>query len=95
MGFNKYKFIDDLKEEINDEIKNDNLQNEDDITEYIHNSVDSECIYYSNCMEIMQELNLYSWDNFDGDCANVMQVAYYGLEELIYNEIDISEFKTK
>ena len=87
--FNKHTFINDLKEEIEESIKDGYLESADDIHEYITDSIDNECIYYSNCYEIMQDLHLFQWDE---PSTTIAEVAYYGLYEWVFMNIDIDEF---
>ena len=86
--FNKYLFLDNLKEDIKEEIKNGNLEDESEINLYIFEEIDRACIYYSNCFQIMIEFNAY---DFEG-CKNVTELAYQVLEEFIWSEMtDLTE----
>ena len=59
--FNKYLFLDNLKEDIKEEIKNGNLEDESDINLYIFEEIDRAVIYYSNCFQIMIDFNAYEF----------------------------------
>jgi hypothetical protein len=86
--FNKYLFLDNLKEDIKEEIKSGNLNDESEINLYIFQEIDRAVIYYSDCFQIMIEFNAY---NFEG-CENVTELAYQLLEEFIWSEItDLTE----
>ena len=86
--FNKYLFLDNLKEDIKEEIKNGNLEDESDINLYIFEEIDRAVIYYSNCFQIMIDFNAY---DFEG-CKNVTELAYQVLEEFVWSEItDLTE----
>lgn len=87
--FNKHTFVKDLEEEIHESVKDGYLESPDDIHEYITDSIDNQCTYYSTCYEIMQELHLYEWDEL---CNTITQVAYNGLYEWTFANIDIEEF---
>ena len=90
--FNKYLFLDNLKEDIKEEIKSGNLNDESEINLYIFQEIDRAVIYYSDCFQIMIEFNAY---NFEG-CENVTELAYQLLEEFIWSEItDLKEFLDK
>ena len=86
--FNKYLFLDNLKEDIKEEIKSGNLNDESEINLYIFQEIDRAVIYYSDCFQIMIEFNAY---NFEG-CENVTELAYQLLDEFIWSEItDLTE----
>ena len=53
--FNKYAFIKDLKEEIQNEIDNENLLSDDQIETFVNESIDNQCIYTHNCWQIAIE----------------------------------------
>lgn len=79
MAWDKYDFIDELK----DFIRTDCGENAtyDEIEDYIRNEVDRNCIYTSDCWEIAQELS-----DFDPT-----DIAYDALYEYAMSEIDIDE----
>lgn len=86
--FNKYLFLDNLKEDIKEEIKSGNLEDESEINLYIFQEIDRAVIYYSDCFQIMIEFNAY---DFEG-CKNVTELAYQVLEEFVWSEItDLTE----
>lgn len=87
--FNKYKFIDYLKEDINQAIKDGDIKDEDNLNEYIYNEVDRYCIYYHTCYQIVAELQAYE---FEG-AKNITELAYNSLTEYIFNEVNISEIE--
>ena len=88
--FNKYKYIDQLK----DFIKSDCKPDYDEIEQYIREDIDRECIYNATCYEICEELNP-SGDFSDAideyGSTNISQFAYYELEQLVAEKIDINE----
>ena len=86
--FNKYLFLDNLKEDIKEEIKNGNLEDESDINLYIFEEIDRAVIYYSNCFQIMIDFNAY---DFEG-CKNVTELASQLLDDFIWSEMtDLTE----
>ena len=89
MAFNKYDFLEDLIETIEEEIQDESIEDEDSIHDCIHYAIDNELIYYAHCVEIMQDLTLWEWDNGE---KNVQSVAYYGLSEYVYEQLDVQKF---
>ena len=87
--FNKYQFIEALKEDIQEAIKDGDIKNDDDINEYIYNEVDRFCIYYYTCYQIVEELQAYE---FDG-AKNITELASNSLTEYIFDELNISELE--
>jgi hypothetical protein len=85
--FNKYHFIEDFKNHLETESINCN-----DFSDLIHEYIDNECIYYSDCFDICKELNythFYS-DDF-GKAENICQLAYFALYDLVnehYSELE-------
>ena len=74
---------------VQDTINNDELTKEefetriDEIVwENMYQEIDSYLIYYSDQLEVMEELRLYDWSHLD-NCTNIGQVAYRGIEEEI------------
>ena len=94
MGFDKYNWKDDLKEEIIERIKDEQITNEDEIRTFINEEIDNQCIYYSHCLDIMREYNVYDWSNLELECTNVSQVAYCVLLEETY-DFDFDELKNE
>lgn len=90
--FNKYEFLRNLNQELTNEIEKGNIENEDQIQEYIDSELDNACIYYRDCFEIAMELNLTDFNDFElGEAKNIGQLAYFGLYELVNNELDRNE----
>lgn len=85
--FNKYQFIDEVKETL----KND--ENITDIDQFIQGIIEHEIIYYYDCFEICKELNFTHFEHdIFGNCKDICQAAYCALYDLIYNESDILEY---
>jgi len=91
-SFNKYEFLKNLREELINQIENGDITNEEQIQEYIDDEIDNACIYTSDCFEISMELNLTDFTDFSmGEAKNISELAYFGLSEFIYNELDRRE----
>jgi hypothetical protein len=77
--FNKYDFIEDLKDQIKNEAENFN-----DFEDLIHEYLDNEVIYYTDCWNICKDLNYteFNSDHF-GKAENICQLAYFALYDLV------------
>ena len=62
--FNENDFLLDLEDSIASE-------NPEDVWEMIHQTIDTECIYYSNCFDIVKTLNYKSWEDMNDYTANL------------------------
>ena len=82
-------FIEELEQGILSEI--DFTQNRDqinqDIENYITDNVDSACIYTDDCWDIAKDI--YGSSSFPQGMENIIDLAYSGLIEEVYNNIDI------
>ncbi len=88
--FNKYKFVEDLETEIKDGINKGEINDEDDIREYIDTELDRQCIYYKDCFEIAMELNATDFTAFEIDeVNNISQLAYAALSEYVWENIEM------
>lgn len=86
--FNRYRFLDELKETIQSEYQNIN-----DIDSFIHGIIDNECICYSDCFDICKELNFTHFDHeIFGECKDICQAAFCALYDLIHEESDIYNY---
>ena len=93
-NWNKYGFLEDLKDTLIEAINDGYLNNSDDIFEYVSNEIERSVIYYSDCWDIAQELNLTDFTDFElGEAKNVSQLAYYGLYEYVQDEFDYNEIE--
>jgi hypothetical protein len=85
--FNKYHFIEDLKNHLEAESIYYN-EFEILISEYL----DNEVIYYSDCWNICKELNYTDFNsNHFGKAENICQLAYFALYDLVhehYSELE-------
>ena len=86
--FNKYQFLDELKETVKNEISNIT-----DLDQFIHEIIDNECIYYSDCFDIIKHLNFTHFEHdIFGTCDNVCKAAFCALYDLIHEESDIFNY---
>ena len=94
MGFDKYKWKEGLKDDILYMMSDNSIANEDELRTFINEEIDNECMYYSDCIDIMKEYNVYDWSNLELECTNVSQVAYCVLLEETY-DFDFDELKNE
>ena len=81
-NFNKYDFLEDLEESIRTE-------QPEDIWEMVHQEIDRECIYYSDCFDIIKALNFTDWeDNELGQINNITQLAFTALYEFVVDNLN-------
>ncbi len=83
--FHKYSFVGALQSEISNLIKSGEITDYDEIQDYISTDIDTACIYYSDCFEIVMQLGVTEF----GDCKNITELAYESLNEFVQNEIDM------
>jgi len=98
--FNKYRFIEELKEELTNECLKLSLSgsSEDETYEsletYINESLDNAVIYYNESFDIIKALQFTSFDAANNDlgieCTDVSQAAFCALYELTCIEIDLT-----
>ena len=96
--FNKYRFIEELNQELKDECLKLSLSgdSEDEIYEnlrtYIDESLENAVIYYNECFDIIKALQFTSFHANDNDlgmrCTDVSKAAYCALYELIDEELN-------
>jgi len=92
--FNKYGFIEDLKNDLLNDIKNGYLKDTDEIWDRIHEQIDNAVIYYSDCFEICKELNFTDFTSHElGEASNICQAAYFALYDWVNEEFDQSEIE--
>lgn len=83
MAFDRYAFVDNLK----DEIKGEGFTTEDEIERYIQESIDSALIYNSDILDIARDFNVIDYDQLSRD-------VYEPLYDYVLSEIDIDELLT-
>jgi hypothetical protein len=82
-NFNKFGFISDLELEIS-------IEKPQDITQFIYEQIDNACMYYSDCFEICQALNVTSFETEYGFAKNITELASYSLSEFVFENISIN-----
>ena len=90
--FNIYNWQDNLKDEIIERIKDDEITSDDEMREFINSEIDTQCIYYSDCLGIIDATGAYDFSRFDIECTTIPQVAYCALLEETY-DLDFDELK--
>jgi hypothetical protein len=91
-NFNKYQFLNDLEEMIQNDLDSGNIElDEDSIQEYIYSVIDNAVIYYADSWSIAYELGDNNFENpITGEtCKNITELAYYSLLDYVQGEIDI------
>ena len=85
--FNKYVFLYDLKETIEQEFASETSENS--ITDIIHREVDNAVIYYSQCYQIIAECGVTDFENHDilGTPTNIQQLAYIALYDFVNDNL--------
>ena len=82
--FNKYKFLENLQEQIN------NLDEDEDKEIFLHEELNREVIYFHHCWDICKALNgNYFEDDVFGLPTNISQHAYNCLYEYVYDNLKL------
>jgi len=90
--FNKYAFIDDLKESIVDAIENEEIKEHYDLIEFICEELERKTTYYGECFDIVKGCNFTNWSDLDYEIKCISSAAFAALKELIDEEIDYDYF---
>jgi hypothetical protein len=85
--FNKHNWIDGQRELLLDSAQNGATH--DELQDQLMSDIDSECIYYADCFDIIKTLGFTDWSEAQFEVNNVTQAAYCALYELANEEIDI------
>jgi len=80
-AFNENDFLLELEDTIT-------LEQPEDVLALIHQEIDRECTYYSDCFDIVKALNFTSWEDF-GALANIQEVAFVALYEWVQENISL------
>ena len=82
-AFNENNFLLELEDTIT-------VEQPEDVWELIHQEIDRECTYYSDCFDIVKALNFTSWENNDfGDITNITEAAFAALYEWVQDNITL------
>ena len=76
-------YIEDCKEFLIDEIKSGNVKNNDDLYNLVDEFIENACIYYKDCIDIIQDLRLYDWSDWGEDITSITTLAWIGLRDFI------------
>ena len=91
MSFNKYQWVQMVEDEIFNQSENDIIRTQDEAWELINTMIDDSTIYYSDCFDIIKELNYYSWEDSELPIGNICQAAYNALLDLAIESINIEK----
>ena len=58
MGFNIREYIEELREEIIDAMVSEDITEEYEVDDWIRQDIDNQVIYYSDSIEIVEELGI-------------------------------------
>lgn len=81
--FSKYAFLGDLQ---------DLIEQSDcgDVYSVIHQEIDNECIYYSDCFQIVEACGMIDWkENEFGEITNIQQLAFVALYDFVIDNLEI------
>ena len=87
MQFNQYAFVLELKEEIENKIDSGEITRSEEIQEFVHQEVETACIYYSECFDIIKALNFTDFNNSSFEITNVTEAAWCALWEFLEREL--------
>ena len=82
--FNEYAFLEDLKDTIEQ-------SDSGDVWDLIHQEIDNQCIYNSDCFEIVRALYVTDWKDNEllQDITSIAQLAYVSLYEFVSENLEI------
>ena len=91
--FNKYETIERFKEAISEEIEYGRIVDSCDFFEFISQEIETYVIYYSDCFDIIKELQFVEWPEYSDEISGVSSAAYIALRDYINEHIEFEEFK--
>ena len=89
MSFNKWQWIRECDEEVARQLKNGYLTNEEECWDLVFNMISDAVIYYSDCFEIVQELNYTIFTDATFPINNICDAAYNALYEWSLENVDV------
>jgi hypothetical protein len=89
--FNKYLFLSDLETELLTAVEDGQIEDIDALEDWMIQSIDNACIYYSDCFDIVKELGFTDWSNCDYEVSGITSAAYAALTEYVHSNIDLTE----
>lgn len=87
MAFNKYQWIREQEAILIESIHNDPEMTLEQLQYQVECDIYNDCIYYSDCFEIIAGLNYTHWEE---NITNVSQAAHAALLEFASEALDIS-----
>jgi len=87
-SFNKYLFLEELKNQLTEEIEKSNVDNMDSINILIDEIINNECTYTSDCFEICIELDATDFNAYMWPVNNIEQLAFVALYDFVHAELD-------
>ena len=88
--FNKFQWLREQEASLTEYLQHDPEATYDDLHEKLLQDIDTDCIYYATCFEIIKELNFTDFTGTDFEITNVSQAAYAALYEFANDNIDIN-----
>lgn len=90
--FNIHQFMGMLLRDINDGRERGYINNSEDVQNEIDSHLENATIYYSDCFDICKELDLIDFKGYSlGDAKNISELAYFGLWEYVYENLNSPE----
>jgi hypothetical protein len=87
--FNKYHWVEDVKDELLELAKAGH--SEDELDEAINHSIEFAVIYYRDCWEIAEAFHMTEWSKLDYPVTGITQLAAYALREYSIEAIDLTQ----
>ena len=85
--FNKHTWIQEERDTLLEYAKEGATH--DELQDQLMSDIDTDCIYYTDCFDIIKALGFTDWSEAEFEVKNVAQAAYCALYELSNEEIDI------
>jgi hypothetical protein len=89
MSFNKWQWVRECDEEVARQLKNGYLTNEEECWDLVFNMISDAVIYYSDCFEIVQELNYTTFTDANFPINNICDAAYNALYEWSLEQVSV------
>ena len=89
MSFNKWQWVRECDEEVARQLKNGYLTNEEECWDLVFNMISDAVIYYSDCFEIVQELNYTTFTDATFPINNICDAAYNALYEWSLEQVSV------
>ena len=89
MSFNKWTWVRDCEEELALEIKKGYLTNEEECWDIVFSMIQSATIYYSDCFDIVKELNYTHFEGATFEIRTIQDAAYNALYEWSLEQVNV------